>query len=124
MARISDYVKFISSKRAKFYNFDYETIKEFRKFYTKLYDEKGPGPAFRFIKEINKSGKVKISDIIKYLEMLKEEEGDLEVRYLKKSEGKEYFSPVTEFDVINGNIIDVSTSSTKGTTTLDIGKAQ
>lgn len=122
MTKISDYVKFMGPNRAKFYNFDYEKIKEFRKFYSDLYREKGPHATFELAKEMDKSGKVKISDVIKYFEMIKKEEGDLDVRYLKNYGTKKSFIPITEFDVIYGNVFTIRTSPTKGTTTFDIGR--
>lgn len=83
MTKISEYAEFNHSNSNRFFNFVYAKIKEFRKFYTDLYYEKGAHATFELAKEMDKSGKVKISDVIKYFEMIKEEEGDLEVRYLK-----------------------------------------
>lgn len=122
MAKTSKYAEFNHSNGNRFFNFVYEKIKEFRKFHSNLHVEKGATEAFNLVKEMDKSGNVKISDIIKYFEMIKEEEGDLDVRYLKNYGTKKSFIPVTEFDVIYGNLFDVRISPTKGTKTFDIGK--
>lgn len=122
MTKISKYAEFNHSNGNRFFDFDYEKIKEFRKFYSDVYREKGAHAAFELSKQMDKSGKVKISDVIKYFEMIKKEEGDLDVRYLKNYGTKKSFIPITEFDVIYGNVFTIRTSPTKGTTTFDIGR--
>lgn len=76
------------------------------------------------ISDWNKIGKkkLKLSDIIKILNEIEEEYGDLDVRYLKSYPSGSRLTTLDEFDLETMKFLNITTSENTGKTTLDFGR--